>query len=174
MNLASAIELRDSETRPHSAPRPPEEVPLSMVADCMDAILATIRARGSSIRQTCRAVVDTKTFTAWRTLGREPKTDKFGALARAVGYEIVMIGPGVEIDATDQAAVIEALNAERQRRGLTIIDMDAEFGVPGRTWSYWRAGERPASLRPLVMLAECLGFQMVMRRAKKAPRPSAA
>ena len=174
MNLTSAVELRDSEGRPRSAQRPPEHVSLSLLGDCMEAITAAMLERGESIRKTCRrAVLDPKTFAAWRSLGREPSVAKFSKLAWAAGYDLVMIGSGIEIDAADQAAVISALDVERKRRGLTILDIDSEIGIPGRTWSYWRAGNRPASLRPLVMLAESFGFAMIMRRVKKPPKARA-
>lgn len=159
--------LRAGKGRPRSAAEPPEQVPLSRLFECMEAILAAIDERGELILTACRrARVSKHTFLMWRALRREPSIAKLASLARAVGYDLVMIRGAAEIPLEDAAAIVTALEAERKRRCLTILDIDNKFGVPNRSWSYWRAGVRPPSLGPLVILAEAFGYDVVMRRAR--------
>ncbi len=148
-----------------AAAHAPEQVPLSKLLDCLEAITTAMSEQGCGVVQTCRwADVSKNTFAMWRALRRDPRIAKLAALASVVGYELLLMREGAEIRLTNDAAVLGALDAERRRRDLKILDMEIRFGVPSRTWSYWRAGVRPPSLRPLVILAEALGFDVVMRR----------
>ncbi len=153
----------------------PGEVSLTCQADVMEAIEASIRSGGGSLRQACRnARIGASRPTQWRQLICVPTMGKLAALAAEAGYEIVMLRDGVAINVLDQAAIMAALDEARRAAKLSIFGLDESLGVPGRSWSYWRYGRRQPPMLPLALLATSLGFQILMRRKNDVRRSDGA
>ena len=71
-----------------------------------------------------------------------------------------------ECDLSDQRGAFEALEAERCRIGMTVLDMEHRSGVAATSVYSWRKCARSPMLVNMVALAETLGFEVVMRRKK--------
>ncbi|WP_425341034.1 helix-turn-helix domain-containing protein [Agrobacterium larrymoorei] len=71
-----------------------------------------------------------------------------------------------EFNLRDQVPAILAINAERQRQGMSLGDMEERSGVSVGSVYAWRSGKRSPQTHMLVALAGTLGYEIIMRRKK--------
>lgn len=69
---------------------------------------------------------------------------------------------------SDQRTAFAALEAERCRMGMSILDMEHRSGVSATSVYTWRKCARSPTLFNVVTIAETFGFDVIMRRKKTA------
>ena len=65
-----------------------------------------------------------------------------------------------------QVEAMLALDRERQRLGWNVRDLEARSGISVSSMYAWQANLRSPNLANVVALAQTLGFDVVMRKAK--------
>ncbi|SHL71614.1 hypothetical protein SAMN05444389_1014 [Paracoccus solventivorans] len=127
--------------------------------------------RPESLRKRGRVAINSAQY--WLRGDASPSIRNLVSFASALGFDVFLVqtprasgaGPR-EISLTDQRGAMAALFAEKDRAGLTVFDLEVKSGISAKAAYSWRAGRQSPALANLVALAQALGFEIILRRAK--------
>ncbi|MEJ8310104.1 helix-turn-helix domain-containing protein [Agrobacterium larrymoorei] len=75
-----------------------------------------------------------------------------------------------EFDMCNQRAAFEFLESERQRLGMSLDEMEKRSGVSINSTYSWRNCSRSPTIQNLVKIAECFGFEIILRKKSSEGR----